>query len=96
MIGHAGLASEVQLSIRLLADFAYTRPFLQPLPVWNFWYVLILPLCAAVAVVYKSIKCRSMSQVPRQAATITLWILLSFAAAAAALAGVVWLVQEMQ
>lgn len=71
-------------------------PFLQPLPVWNYWYLLILPLCVAVAVVYKSIKCRTMNQVPRQAATITLWILLSFAAAAAALAGIVGLVQKMQ
>jgi hypothetical protein len=96
MIQNVALESIRQLPLRCLADFAYTRPFLQPLPIWNYWYLLILPLCLAVAVVYKSIKCRSMSQVPRQAATITIWILLSFAAAAAALAGIVGLVQKMQ
>jgi hypothetical protein len=69
--------------------YAYTRPFLQPMPVWNYWYVLLLPLCVAVAVVYKAIKCNSMKHVPREAAAITLWILVSFAAAAAALAGLV-------
>jgi len=72
--------------------YAYTRPFMQPLPVWNYWYVLLLPLCIAVAVVYKAIKCSSMKQVPRQAASITLWILLSFTAVAAGLAGLVKLV----
>jgi hypothetical protein len=69
--------------------YAYTRPFLQPLPVWNYWYLLLLPLCISVAIVYKAIKCRSMSEVPRQAASILMWILISFAAAAAALAGLV-------
>jgi hypothetical protein len=65
------------------------RLFLQPLPVWNYWYLLILPLCAAVTVVYKSIKCRSMAQVPREAAWILLLILLGFAASGAALAGLI-------
>jgi hypothetical protein len=65
-------------------------PFLYPLPyAWDYWYLLLLPLCIAVAIVYKSVKCASMSQVPREAATITLWILLGMVAAAAALAGVV-------
>ena len=61
-----------------LADYAYTRPFLQPLPVWNYWYLLLLPLCVAVAVVYKAIKCNSMKRVPLEAAQITGWILLKF------------------
>jgi hypothetical protein len=65
------------------------RLFLQPLPVWNYWYLLILPLCAAVTVVYKSIKCRSMDQVPREASWILLLILLGFAASGAALAGLI-------
>ncbi len=67
-------------------------PFLQPLPfAWHdgVWPFLMLPLCIAVAVVYKSIKCEFMSQVPRQAAEITLWILFGMGSAAVALAGIV-------
>ena len=54
----------------LLADIrtAPYRPFLDPLwGAWSdgVWPLLLLPLCVAVAIVYKSIKCRSMSDVPR-------------------------------
>ncbi len=70
------------------------RPFLDPLPIWNYWFVLILPLCASVAVVYKSMKCRSMAQVPREAGAIVLWIIGGFGAAAAVLMLLVkWLAQ---
>jgi hypothetical protein len=65
------------------------EPFLQPLPgAWHdgVWPFLILPLCIAVSVVYKSIKCESMRQVPRQAAEITFWILMGMGGAALALA----------
>lgn len=74
-----------------LAAYSYTRPFLQPLPAWDerVWPWLLLPLCVAVAVVYKSIKCRTMRQVPREAAVIAAWILLGMAAAGAGLALVV-------
>jgi hypothetical protein len=58
------------------------RPFLDPLPVWNHWLWLILPLCIAVAVVYKSMKCRTIKQVPLEAGAVVLWILGGFAAAA--------------
>jgi hypothetical protein len=61
------------------------RPFLEPLPVWNYWYLLVIPLCAAVAVVYKSMKCKTMSRVPLEAGAILLWILGGFGAAAIAL-----------
>lgn len=70
-----------------LADYAYTRPFLQPMPVWDYWYLLLLPLVVGVAVVYKAIKCRTMRQVPGEAAHILMWIFIGFAAAAAVLAG---------
>ncbi len=74
-----------------LAD--YTRPFLQPLPVWDQWYLLLLPLCLCVSIVYKAIKCRSMRQVPKQAIAITVWIVVSFAAAGAAIAGFVRIIE---
>jgi hypothetical protein len=76
-----------------LLAYAYTRPFLQPMPVWDYWYLLLLPLCIGVSIVYKAIKCRSMAYVPAEAATITMWILVCFAAAAAALVGLVKLMQ---
>ena len=71
---------------------AYT-PFLSPLPVWDWWYLLLLPLCVAVSIVYKSVKCNSMAEVPRHATVITFWILAGMAGAAAALAGLVRMLQ---
>ena len=48
---------------------AYT-PFVQPLPFWGSWYLWALPLCAALSIVYKSIRCSEMKYVPREAAVI--------------------------
>jgi hypothetical protein len=78
----------------LLADIrtAPYRPFLDPMwGAWSdrVWPLLLLPLCVAVAIVYKSIKCRSMSEVPRQAAAITVWIVLGMVAAGAVLVSIV-------
>jgi hypothetical protein len=66
-------------------------PFLNPLPLWNDsrWPWLIIPLCAGVSIVYKSIKCASMKSVPREAASITLVCILVMATAAFALAALV-------
>jgi len=72
----------------VLAGFAY-RPFISPLPIWSFWWVLVFPLTIAVSVVYKAIKLPSMKDVPREAAIIAMWILLGMATAAAFLTGVV-------
>ena len=74
-------------SLSVINALAY-RPFLDPLPVWDYWYLLLLPLCVAVAVVYKSIKCATMRQVPAEAARTTVYIIVGMIAAAAALAGV--------
>jgi hypothetical protein len=76
----------------LLAD-AYV-PFVYPLPIWDYWPWLLMPLCAGVAIVYKSVKCRTMNLVPREALVIFVWMLVGFAAAAGALAGVVKFVVE--
>lgn len=70
-------------------------PFLQPLPVWDVWYLLALPLCAAVSIVYKSIRCRSMRKVPREAAKALFWILLGLVSAAVVLAAAVELMEWM-
>ena len=70
-------------------------PFMQPLPVWDVWYLLALPLCAAVSIVYKSIRCRSMRKVPREAGKALAWILLGLTAAAIALGTAVELMEWM-
>ena len=52
-------------------------PFITPLPVWDYWAWTLLPLCVGVSIVYKTIKCRYVTQIPREALTITLWIVLA-------------------
>ena len=77
-------------SAAVLATVALAyRPFLEPLPVWNVWPLLILPLCIGIAVVWKSVKCHRMAEVPREATVLLLWIIGGFAAAAAALLGLI-------
>jgi hypothetical protein len=71
---------------------SYT-PFVTPLPVWDYWPLLLLPLCAGVSIVYKSIKCRSMSTVAREAGMIFISILIGMAVAGIILAALVRAVQ---
>ena len=70
-------------------------PFLTPLPIWSYWPALLFPLCAIVAIVYKSIKCSKMQQVPREATALFIWILLGMAAAAAVLTGIVKVMEHV-
>ena len=70
------------------------RPFLDPLPVWRYWIWLLIPLCAAVAIVYKCIRCRRVSRIPVEAAKTTAWILAGMATAAAVLWVIVWAVER--
>lgn len=58
----------------LAAEYDY-RLFLTPLPLWDYWVWLLIPLCVAVSIVYKTIKCRYVYQIPREALLITLWII---------------------
>jgi hypothetical protein len=78
-----------------IADaYAWTRPFVQPMPVWDYWPALLFPLVACVAIVYKAIKCPDMKSVPKEAAGIFFWILAGMAAAGAGLWAVVWVVNR--
>jgi hypothetical protein len=64
--------------------------FFDPLPIWAkpwLWPLLLLPLCLAVAIVYKCVRCRDMSEVWRESAELFLTIILGMIVAAAALAG---------
>ena len=80
----------------LLALLAYgwEDVFRRPMPVWDYWPVLLVPLVVAVAVVWKSIKCRRMSQVPWEASVISLWILLAMCGAAALLSLIVKFIES--
>ncbi len=77
-----------------LMILAYT-PFLSPLPIWDYWPALLFPLCAIVAVVYKSIKCSTMKQVPREATALFIWILIGMAAAGIVLTGSVKIMERV-
>jgi len=70
------------------------QPFRQPLPVWDYWYLLLLPLCVGVSIVYKAIKCREMKQVPREASVIFIMIIVGMAVAAAALLALVRVMEK--
>jgi hypothetical protein len=65
------------------------RPFISPLPLWEYWYLLILPLCLAVSIVYKAMKLPDMKLVPRQALMITVWIIVCMVLAGAGLTVIV-------
>ncbi|HEV7302504.1 MAG TPA: hypothetical protein VGN72_24410 [Tepidisphaeraceae bacterium] len=64
-------------------------PFLRPLPIWDYWYLLLFPLCIGVAVVYKCIKTPDVRRIPWESLVISLWIILGMCGAALALAIVV-------
>jgi membrane protein YdbS with pleckstrin-like domain len=69
-------------------DYHYEL-FKKPLPVWKYWYLLLLPLCLAISVVYKAIRCESMRRVPREAIGLFVFIIVVMVAAAGALAALV-------
>lgn len=67
------------------------QPFVQPAPLWDYWYLLALPIIAALSIVYKSIRCHEMKQVPREAAVIFVTILAGMVIAA----GVLWVIVKV-
>lgn len=60
-------------SAQLATALAY-RPFLDPLPVDDFWLVLLIPLVFAIALVYKAIKLDDFSHLWRHTALLALQI----------------------
>jgi hypothetical protein len=63
-------------------------PFVQPLPAYSHWIQIAwaVPICAALSLVYKSIRCAHMRQVPREATVIFVTIIGGMVLAAAGLA----------
>lgn len=78
--------------MHFIADWQY-QPFKKPAPVWDYWYLLLLPLCLAISIVYKSVRCESMRRVPRDALVLFAFIIVVMVASAGALAAVVQLLE---
>ncbi|HTL30590.1 MAG TPA: hypothetical protein VL282_15270 [Tepidisphaeraceae bacterium] len=72
----------------LLAQYVW-HPFLNQPPIWDRWYLLLLPLCAGIAIAYKSVKCHSMKQMPWEATVIFFWVLIGMGTAGTILALIV-------
>ncbi len=53
-----------------LTAYSY-RPFLDPLPVGDWWWVLFIPLVVATAVVWKALRLQRLAYFPRQVAKMT-------------------------
>ena len=75
--------------IMWLASEYHYAAFRKPLPAWDVWYLLLLPLCFGIAIVYKSIRCDAMARVPRQALELFVFIVVVMVLAAGALAALV-------
>lgn len=69
----------------LLLAYAW-RPFMTAMPVWDHWAWLAVPLCAGVAVVYKTTKVATPNRIVPEALALTVWILLGLIGAALAIA----------
>ena len=72
-------------------SLAFFRPFLDPLPIDEYWLWLLVPLVLVVALVYKAIKTDDLTRLPRQTLALALQIVFFMALAAAAL----WMITEI-
>lgn len=60
-------------------------PFVTPLPIWGYWWVLLLPILVVVVVVYKAVKTKPLGRIPIESAKLLVYILIFMAAGALAL-----------
>lgn len=67
------------------------RPFLEPLPIDDYWLWGVVPVVLAVCLVYKLVKDEDLDGVFRRAVGLTTQVLLFMALAAA----VLWVVTEL-
>lgn len=66
--------------------FPTWKPFLMPMPIWDYWFWLLLPLSLGVAVAYKSTKVAEVRTIARDSLFLAIWIVGGLIAAAAAVA----------
>lgn len=78
------------MTISLLAPLAY-RPFLDPLPLWDYWALLLFPLVLGISTVYQAIRTEDLKRLPLKAALSALWIFLGIAGVAAGVQVLIWL-----
>jgi hypothetical protein len=71
--------------IATLAQLVAWTPLLDPVKVQPYWPWLLIPLAAAIAVIYKTLKVRHVRQVPNASFWLTLTILGGMVLAGAAL-----------
>jgi len=74
----------------MLPLLAY-RPFLEPLPVDDYWFWLLIPLVVVICLIYKAVKTDDLSRLPRQTLYLSAQVLIFMALAAAAL----WLATQL-
>ena len=58
------------------------RPFVTPAPLWDYWWLLLFPLLASVAIVYKCTKVSKVRRVPGEAGQLWLSALVAMIAGA--------------
>lgn len=68
------------------------KPFVTPAPIWDYWWLLLFPLLASVALVYKSTKRGTAGRILAEAAQLWFSAVVAMIAGAAALYGLVRLV----
>ena len=74
-----------------VANIVSHRLFLEPIPLDRYWMAFLMPLIAAVCIVYKTIKLEDITLVPRSAGMLALQIILFMVLAAA----VLWLMVRL-
>lgn len=67
------------------------RPFLEPLPIDDYWLWLLLPLVIVTCLIYKTVKTDDLRKLPRQTTNLIAQVLIFMALAAAAL----WLITQL-
>ena len=56
------------------------RPFLDPLPLDAYWYLLLIPIAIAISLAYKAVRVRDMKDYPRQVLVLSIQIVVSMVA----------------
>ncbi len=75
----------------LMFDVLAYVPFLDPLRLHGYWWVLLPLLVIAIATVYKAIKLEDLARLPRQVAVLSAQIIVFMVLTAVAL----WLLSEV-
>lgn len=70
------------------------RPFVTPAPIWDYWWLLLFPLLASVAIVYKCTKARTTGRILAEAGQLWFTAMVAMFLGAVLLFGLVRLVLD--